>query len=105
MRGQVDYQRYVDLLVPLPAKIKLVRGAGPVYLNGSHCVEYYGYRGQGGNYEESEEEDEEMEEEGDEKEDLRKKLDEKESKKRKASADPTPEKEKKAKPDSAEKKT
>jgi len=123
MKGQVDLQRYVDLLVPCPAKIKLLSGEGPIHLSGSHCVDYYGYRGDQGEDEESEEEEEEMEEDGDKKEDLRNKLNKKEeakkieaetekeevteetgSKKRKASEDPTPEKEKKMKTGSAEKK-
>ena len=83
MRGQVDYQRYVDLLVPCPAKIKLLSGDGPIHLTGSHCVDYYGYRGQGeGDAEETEEEDVEMAEDGDKKEDLRNKLNEKEIKKK-----------------------
>jgi len=134
MKGQVDLQRYVDLLVPCPAKIKLLSGEGPIHLSGSHCVDYYGYRGDHGEDEESEEE---MEEDDDKKEDLRNKLNKKEeakkietkseaeggkpdakdvetekeeaaeetgSKKRKASEDPTPEKEKKMKTGSAEKK-
>jgi len=137
MKGQVDLQRYVDLLVPCPAKIKLLSGEGPIYLSGSHCVDYYGYRGEQGEDEESEEEEEEMEEDGDKNEDLRNKLNKKEeakkietkseaegekpdgkkvdtemeepaeeqgSKKRKASEDPTPEKEKKMKTGSTEKK-
>merc|ERR1712098_725446 len=32
---------YVDLLVPCPpAKISLLQGEGPIYLIGSHCVDY-----------------------------------------------------------------
>jgi len=84
MKGQVDLQRYVDLLVPCPAKIKLLSGEGPIHLSGSHCVDYYGYQGDQGDLgedEESEEEEEEMEEDGD-KEDLRKKLNKKEEAKK-----------------------
>ena len=40
MRGQVDFQHYVELLVPSPAKIKLLSGDGPLHLTGIHCVEY-----------------------------------------------------------------
>merc|ERR1712002_1391579 len=48
MKGGVDHQRYVDLLVPSPAKLTLLSGEGPVHLVGSHCVDYYGYRDTGG---------------------------------------------------------
>jgi len=47
MKGGVDHQRYVDLLVPSPAKLTLLSGEGPVHLVGSHCVDYYGYRDTG----------------------------------------------------------
>ena len=48
MKGGVDLQRYVDLLVPHPAKIRLVSGEGPLSLVGSHCVDFYNYRDIGG---------------------------------------------------------
>eukprot|EP00092_Neocalanus_flemingeri_P036279 GFUD01039501.1.p1 GENE.GFUD01039501.1~~GFUD01039501.1.p1 ORF type:complete len:220 (+),score=80.93 GFUD01039501.1:76-735(+) len=44
MKGGSDYQRYVDLLVPAPAKLKLLQGEGPIHLIGSHCIDFYGYR-------------------------------------------------------------
>merc|ERR1719209_53083 len=43
MVGGVDLQRYVDLLVPCPAKITLLKGEGPIHLVGSHCVDFSGY--------------------------------------------------------------
>ena len=36
MKGGVDSQRYIDLLVPCPAKITLLNGEGPILLVGSH---------------------------------------------------------------------
>jgi nucleophosmin 3 len=43
MKGGLDAQKYVDLLVPsAPATFRLVRGAGPIHLVGSHCVTNYG---------------------------------------------------------------
>merc|ERR1712098_262612 len=45
MKGGKDFQNYVDLLVPCPpAKISLLQGEGPIYLMGSHCVDYDGYK-------------------------------------------------------------
>ena len=44
MKGGSDFQQYVDLLVPCPAKLKLLQGEGPINLIGSHCVDFYGYR-------------------------------------------------------------
>merc|ERR1712142_58884 len=44
MKGGVDLQTYVDLLVPCPAKISLLQGEGPIHLSGSHCVDYDGYK-------------------------------------------------------------
>merc|ERR1712236_45687 len=44
MKGGHDLQNYVDLLVPCPAKISLLQGEGPIYLIGSHCVDYDGYK-------------------------------------------------------------
>merc|ERR1712228_944088 len=35
---------YIDLLVPRPAKISLLQGEGPIYLVGSHCVDFDGYK-------------------------------------------------------------
>jgi len=40
MKGGVDLQKYVDVLLPsAPATIKMVQGNGPIHLVGSHCVE------------------------------------------------------------------
>merc|ERR1712003_470153 len=58
MKGGVDLQKYVDLLVPGPAKMKIIHGEGPINLIGSHCVDYYGFK-------EDEESDDDDEEEGD----------------------------------------
>ena len=44
MKGGVDLQKYVGLLVTGPAKMKIIHGEGPINLVGSHCVEYFGYR-------------------------------------------------------------
>merc|ERR1711915_6685 len=44
MKGGVDLQKYVDLLVPGPSKIKIIHGEGPVHLVGSHCVEFFGFK-------------------------------------------------------------
>merc|ERR1719495_2340772 len=74
MVGGVDLQRYVDLLVPCPAKITLLKGEGPMHLVGSHCVDFSGYSsGQmatdgedtDGQTEEDEEEKEEVKKNGD----------------------------------------
>merc|ERR1719319_2053205 len=93
MKGQVDLHQYVDLLVPCPAKIKLLSGEGPIHLSGNHCVDYYGYQDQGEG-EESEEEDGEIEEDSDKKEDLGNKLNKKESKKEEPKKDGEVEEEK-----------
>merc|ERR1712029_1147062 len=53
MKGGVDLQKYVDLLVPGPSKMKIIHGEGPIHLIGSHCVDYMGLQ-----EEESEDEDE-----------------------------------------------
>merc|ERR1712176_1337547 len=53
MKGGVDLQKYGDLLVPGPAKMKIIHGEGPIHLIGSHCVDYMGLQ-----EEESEDEDE-----------------------------------------------
>jgi len=49
-KGGVDNQRYIDLLLPHPSKIKLVCGEGPASLVGSHCVDFYNYRDMGGKF-------------------------------------------------------
>merc|ERR1739841_118219 len=59
MKGGVDLQKYVDLLVPGPSKIKIIHGEGPVHLVGSHCVDFFGFK------DDEESDDEEDEEEGD----------------------------------------
>merc|ERR1712096_269823 len=53
MKGGSDLHKYVDLLVPGPAKLKIIHGEGPINLVGSHVVDYFGFK------------DEEEEEEGD----------------------------------------
>merc|ERR1711864_31897 len=63
MKGGKDSQQYVDLLVPCPAKLSLMQGEGPIYLVGSHCVDFYGYRDTGAG--DDEDEDEATEDEGD----------------------------------------
>jgi len=63
MKGGKDTQQYVDLLVPCPAKLTLMQGEGPIYLVGSHCVDFYGYRDTGAGDDENE--DEATEDEGD----------------------------------------
>eukprot|EP00092_Neocalanus_flemingeri_P020298 GFUD01021988.1.p1 GENE.GFUD01021988.1~~GFUD01021988.1.p1 ORF type:complete len:220 (-),score=67.94 GFUD01021988.1:130-789(-) len=55
MKGGRDHQRYIDLLVPSPATLKLLQGEGPIHLIGSHCIDFYGYRDVGAG--DSEEED------------------------------------------------
>ena len=44
MKAGEHHQQYVDLLVPHKATFKLIQGAGPISLVGSHCVDFYGYR-------------------------------------------------------------
>merc|ERR1712059_131181 len=56
MKGGKDSQQYVDLLVPCPAKLSLMQGEGPIYLVGSHCVDFYGYRDTGAGDDEDEDE-------------------------------------------------
>ena len=66
LRSGVDLQRYVDLLLPDSATIKIKSGSGPITLVGSHCVDFYDYRNYGGDEEEDDEEesdDEDMEQE------------------------------------------
>merc|ERR1711928_294725 len=65
MKGGAELQRYVDLLLPDSAKIRIKRGNGPVTLVGSHCVDFYDYRNMG--YAgEDDDDDEESEEDEDE---------------------------------------
>merc|ERR1719508_734036 len=59
MKGGSDHQKYVDLLVPSAAKLKIIHGEGPIHLVGSHCVDYFGFK------DEDDEEDSEEQEEGD----------------------------------------
>ena len=44
MKGGQDLQKYVDLLIPGPAKLTLLQGEGPIYLAGSHCVDFFGFK-------------------------------------------------------------
>ena len=44
MKGGAELQKYVDLLVPTPAKLKIIHGEGPINLVGSHCVDYFGLK-------------------------------------------------------------
>ena len=60
MKGGADLQKYVDLLVPGPAKLKIIHGEGPINLVGSHCVDYFGMN------EDDDDTDEEDEEDADE---------------------------------------
>merc|ERR1711887_371295 len=55
MKGGQDHQKYVDLLIPGPAKLTLLQGEGPIHLAGSHCVDFFGFKDGAG---ESEDEDE-----------------------------------------------
>merc|ERR1711868_250550 len=58
MKGGQDLQKYIDLLVPGNAKMKIIHGEGPINLIGSHCVDYFGFK-------EDEDSDDDEEEEGD----------------------------------------
>merc|ERR1712192_14409 len=58
MKGGAELQKYVDLLVPSAAKLTIIHGEGPINLVGSHCVDYFGFKDEG-------DEDSEDEEEGD----------------------------------------
>merc|ERR1712098_593762 len=61
LKGGVDLQRYIDVLVPSPpATLKIVGGEGPIHLVGSHCVDYYGFKDED-DTEDEDEADEEME--------------------------------------------
>merc|ERR1712183_974114 len=62
MKGGSDNQKYVDLLVPTAAKLKIIHGEGPIHLVGSHCVDYFGFKDE--DEEDSEEEDDDTENEG-----------------------------------------
>merc|ERR1712179_739708 len=113
MKGGQDLQKYVDLLIPGPAKLTLLQGEGPIHLAGGHCVDFFGFKDGAGESEDeddatADEEDAEAEvakEGGDErstpskdKKDTPTKEDSG-SKKRKASADPkSAEKKKKESP-------
>merc|ERR1712034_270440 len=65
MKGGAELQKYVDLLVPTTAKLKIIHGEGPINLVGSHCVDYFGFKDEGDEESEDEEEgdteDEDME--------------------------------------------
>ena len=98
MKGGADLQKYVDLLVPGPSKIKIIHGEGPIHLVGSHCVEFFGFK-------EDEDSDDE-DEEGDTENEME--TEEEETAKGNKSGDKktTPEKsEKKSTPSKDEKKT
>merc|ERR1711915_213567 len=102
MKGGQDLQNYVDLLVPCPAKISLLQGEGPIYLIGSHCVDYDGYKEVDDDEEDDEatEDEEAAESEAMEETDESKVTPSKEgsgSTKRKASSDPPKSDEKKKK--------
>ena len=56
MKGGAELQKYVDLLIPHAAKLKIIHGEGPINLVGSHCVDYFGFKDEGD--EESEDEEE-----------------------------------------------
>merc|ERR1712212_906737 len=61
MKAGNDLQKYVDLLIPDAAKIKVISGSGPISLVGSHCVDFYDYRNYGAGQEDDDEEDEDEE--------------------------------------------
>merc|ERR1719291_1297470 len=104
MKGGQDHQKYVDLLIPGPAKLTLLQGEGPIHLAGSHCVDFFGFKdGAGESEDEDEAEAEVAKEAGDEKKSTPSKdkatptKEDSGSKKRKASADPPKSAEKKKK--------
>jgi len=76
MKGGEDLQKFVDLLVPGPAKIKIIHGEGPINLVGSHCVDYYGFKDDSDDSDDDDEdedtENEEMETEQEPAEDAKK---------------------------------
>jgi len=97
MKGGSDLQKYVDLLIPGPSKIKIIHGEGPVHLVGSHCVEFFGFK--------EDEDSDDDEEEGDTENEME--TEEEETAKGNKSGDKktTPEKaEKKSTPSKEEKK-
>merc|ERR1712002_1077576 len=63
MKGGVDLQEYVDLLVPGPSKMKIIHGEGPIHLIGSHCVDYMGLQEEDSDDEDEDEGDAEAEDE------------------------------------------
>merc|ERR1719378_51102 len=63
MKSGSDPQKYIDLLIPDAAKIKVISGSGPISLVGSHCVDFYDYRNYGAGQEDDDDEDEEEEDE------------------------------------------
>merc|ERR1711911_151725 len=82
MKGGAELQRYVDLLLPDSAKIRIKRGNGPVTLVGSHCVDFYDYRNMGYAGEDDDDDEESEEKEEEEVEELPKKSPTKEAKKK-----------------------
>merc|ERR1711928_64271 len=97
MKGGSDLQKYVDLLIPGPSKIKIIHGEGAVHLVGSHCVEFFGFK--------EDEDSDDDEEEGDTENEME--TEEEETAKGNKSGDKktTPEKaEKKSTPSKEEKK-
>merc|ERR1719186_312025 len=75
MKGGSDHQKYVDLLVPSAAKLKIIHGEGPIHLVGSHCVDYFGFKDEDDEEEDSEEEECDTENEGMESEEVTEKGD------------------------------
>jgi len=63
MKAGNDLQKYIDLLVPDTAKIKVISGSGPVSLIGSHCVDFYDYRNYGAGQDDEDDEEEDEDEE------------------------------------------
>merc|ERR1719447_378407 len=106
MKGGNDLQTYLYILVPNNAKLTLIKGEGPIHLNGSHCIDFFD---NGGGEADSEGEDEDMEvsQKGKGKDitasPIKTKSSPADSKKRKASevGDEVDNKEKKAKPSPA----
>merc|ERR1712098_377605 len=105
MKGGVDLQKYVDLLVRGPSKMKIIHGEGPIHLIGSHCVDYMGLQ-----EEESEDEDEDEGEDENEmeteeaKEDSSKAKNKSGDKKASPAKDEKKEEEKKQSPEKSDKK-
>merc|ERR1711931_507600 len=62
MKEGTKLQKYLDLLVPHPpATFKIIEGSGTIYLVGSHCVDYYGFKDEDETEDEEDETEEEME--------------------------------------------